>query len=46
MMKMEFRIGIKMSRTIVCPICKKEWDFRKGFAHESLTKHTKSDHKT
>jgi predicted nucleic acid-binding Zn ribbon protein len=30
-----------MSRTIVCPTCKKEWDFRKGFAHESLYRHKK-----
>jgi hypothetical protein len=45
MMKMEFRIGIKMARTIVCPICKKEWDFRVGFGHESLNKHLKTDHK-
>lgn len=34
-----------MSRTIVCPVCKKEWDFRVGFAHESLYKHIKTDHK-
>jgi hypothetical protein len=34
-----------MARTIICPVCKKEWDFRVGFAYESLNKHTKSDHK-
>jgi len=34
-----------MARTIICPICKKEWDFRVGFAHESLYKHVRVDHK-
>jgi hypothetical protein len=34
-----------MSRTIVCPVCNKEWDFRVGFAHESLNKHLKEHRK-
>ena len=36
--------GISMARTIICPVCKKQWDFRVGFAHESLNKHLK-EHK-
>ena len=35
-----------MSRTIVCNICKKEWDLRWGiFGHDSLARHIKAEHK-
>jgi|LakMenE18May11ns_1017448.scaffolds.fasta_scaffold9263507_2 hypothetical protein len=48
MMKMEFRIGKngeKMSRLVICAICKKEWELRWGImANESLARHMK-DHK-
>jgi len=34
-----------MSRIVVCPICKKELDVRKGiFAHDTLSRHSK-EHK-
>lgn len=45
MMLLVKHTGIKMARTIVCPVCKKEWDFRVGFAHESLNKHLKEHRK-
>jgi len=36
-------IGIKMSRIIICPVCKKEWDLRWGImANESLSNHMKA----
>jgi hypothetical protein len=36
---------IKMSRTVICPKCKKEMEVRKGiFAHETLYRHSK-EHK-
>jgi hypothetical protein len=39
---LERLIGIKMSRLIICPVCKKEWDLRWGImANESLAKHMK-----
>ena len=39
-------IGIKMSRILICPVCKKEWDLRWGImANESMARHMKSDHK-
>ena len=35
-----------MSRLVICPICKKEWDLRWGiFAHDSLFRHTKDVHR-
>jgi hypothetical protein len=34
--------GIKMSRILVCPVCKKEWDLRWGImANESMSRHMK-----
>lgn len=34
-----------MSRIIICPTCKKEWELRWGiFAHDSLARHMK-EHK-
>jgi len=35
-------IGTKMSRTLICPDCKKEWELRWGImANESLSRHRK-----
>jgi hypothetical protein len=32
-----------MSRMVICPICKKEWELRWGImANESLARHIKS----
>ena len=34
-----------MSRSIVCPVCNKEWELRWGiFGHDSLSRHMK-EHK-
>jgi hypothetical protein len=42
---LEKLIGIKMSRIIICPICKKEWDLRWGImGYESLSRHIKDTH--
>jgi hypothetical protein len=42
MMPLAKHIGIKMSRTLTCPICKKQWDLRWGImANESLSRHMK-----
>lgn len=31
-----------MSRMVICPVCKKEWELRWGiFAHDSLARHMK-----
>ena len=39
-------IGIKMSRILICTVCKKEWDLRWGtMANESLSRHMKDAHK-
>ena len=39
-------IGIKMSRTLTCPNCKKEWELRWGImANESLSRHMKEHDK-
>ena len=35
-----------MSRVIICTLCKKEWELRWGiFAHDSLSRHMKAEHK-
>lgn len=42
MMSLAKPIGIKMSRMLVCSVCKKEWVLRWGImANESLSKHMK-----
>jgi hypothetical protein len=34
--------GIKMSRILICPVCKKEWDLRWGImGNESMARHMK-----
>jgi len=46
MMSLAKHIGIKMSRIVVCPKCKKEWDLRWGImANESLSRHSKDCNK-
>jgi predicted nucleic acid-binding Zn ribbon protein len=38
-------IGVKLSRTLQCPQCNKEWELRWGiFAHDSISRHMK-EHK-
>ncbi len=37
--------GEKIIKTVICPICEKEWDFRVGFAHQSLYRHMKDAHR-
>jgi uncharacterized protein YbaR (Trm112 family) len=33
---------IKITRIVICPVCKKELEVRKGiFAHETLSRHSK-----
>lgn len=48
MTKTEYRTGksgTRMNRTVVCSICKKEWELRWGImANESLSRHMK-EHK-
>jgi len=42
MMSLVKHIGIKMSRILICPVCKKEWDLRWGImANESMSRHMK-----
>ena len=46
MMSLGKHTGIKMSRVLSCPVCKKEWDLRWGImGNESISRHIKSDHK-
>ena len=45
MMSLVKPIGTRMSRLVVCPVCKKQWDLRWGImANESLARHIKADH--
>lgn len=34
-----------MNRSVVCPICNKEWELRSGFAHLSLSRHMNIEHR-